>query len=62
MHSRRELRGCACVERLLVTSVAQLWLLPLLSYATCLQVLVVNYEDRLTVMEAPDDQDEVSYK
>ena len=25
-------------------------------------VLVVNYEDRHTTMEAPDDQDEVSYK
>ena len=26
------------------------------------QVIVVNYEDKLTTMEAPDDQDEVSYK
>lgn len=27
-----------------------------------MQVIVVNYEDKLTTMEAPDDQDEVSYK
>ena len=26
------------------------------------QVIVVNYEDKHTTMEAPDDQDEVSYK
>ena len=27
-----------------------------------LQVIVVNYEDKHTTMEAPDDQDEISYK
>ena len=26
------------------------------------QVIVVNYEDKHTTMEAPDDQDEISYK
>lgn len=27
-----------------------------------LQVIVVNYEDKHTTMEAPDDQDEISYR
>ena len=26
------------------------------------QVIVVNYEDKHTTMEAPDDQDEISYR
>lgn len=26
------------------------------------QVVVVNYEDKHTTMEAPDDQDEISYR
>jgi hypothetical protein len=30
--------------------------------AHILQVIVVNYEDKHTTMEAPDDQDEISYR
>ena len=49
-----------------ITGVLSSWLLAsciVLQLSTgVLQVIVVNYEDRHTTMEAPDEDDESSYK